>query len=99
MLTWTRTANVNPAKFKEAMAWAHEVATYGKGKTGVEYKVEVARSGNYGRIRWVAQVESMAIYGQAMDKMKGDPKYFDLLEKAASLFMPGTTVDEFWETL
>jgi len=99
MLTWTRTASAAPGKPREVMAWAHEVATYCKGKTGVEYRVELARSGNYGRIRWVAQVENMAIYEQAMNKLKGDPKYLDLLEKTADLFMPGTTVDEFWETL
>jgi len=98
MLTWTRTSSVNPAEFRAAMTWAHEMATYGKAKTGLEYKVEVPRSGNYGRIRWVAQAESMAIYWQAVDKIRGDPKYLDLLEKAADFFIPGTTADEFWET-
>ena len=96
MLTWTRTASIAPGKFRAAMAWAHEVATYGKGKTGVEFKIEMAGSGNPGRIRWVAQVESMAIHEQVKNKLVGDPKYLDLLEKAADLFIADSSVDEFW---
>jgi len=97
MLTWTRTANIAHGKLGPALAWAHEAATYAKGKTGIDIKVELAWSGNPHRIRWVGQTEGFAVFEQAMNKALADPKYVDLLAKAGDLFV-GFDLDEFWMT-
>jgi len=45
------------------------------------------------------QAESLAAHEQAMNKVMSDPKYMELLAKAADLFIPGSAVDEFWMSI
>jgi len=99
MLTWARTSCFPSKNLGAATAWAREVAAHVMKKTGNEIKVEVALSGNPYRIRWVGETESMAAHEQAFNKVMSDSKYMELLAKAADLFIPGTTTDEFWRSL
>ncbi len=99
MINWSRTSCFPSKNMGAALAWAREVAAYVTNKTGVELKVEIAASGNPYRLRWISQAESLAALEQATKKVMSDPKYMELLAKAADLFIPGATIDEYWSSI
>jgi len=98
MITVSRTITTTGEKFAGAVRFAHDSAGYIKSKTGVDFKVEVPVGGNPMRLRWIAQLESLAAFELMNAKLSSDPKYMDMVAKTTQHVLPGTTVDEIWQS-
>ena len=96
MINFQRTASVAPGKAVPAMLFAREVATYIKGKSGLEVKIGTPIGGNPNRITWFVQYESLAILEDTQAKLTLDQKYMELIAKSADNFIPGSMHDEIW---
>jgi len=92
-----RTASVAPGKFTEAMAWAHEMATYIEKKCGCQYRVSVPIGGNPYRIRWTTELAGLTELGELLSKLSGDQHYPPMLKQASDLFMATSSDDEIWQ--
>jgi len=99
MVKRSRTSSFPSKNLAVAIAWAREVATYVTSKTGAEAKLDLAMCGNPYRIPWVGQTENLGAHEQAWNKAMGDPKYLESLSKAADVFLAGSSVDEFWQSI
>jgi len=98
MITISRTMATTGEKFAGAVRFAHECAAYIKSKTGVDFKVEVPVGGNPMRFRWIAQLESLSAFEQVNAKLMSDPKYMDMVAKTTQHVLPGTSLDEIWQS-
>ena len=99
MITFYRNATIMPGKTPAAIAFAQEIAAYVKKSTGTELRVGIPIGGNPSRIGWSASYESLAALEAQQTKMTADAKYWELVNKASDLFVPGTLHDEMWRSL
>ena len=99
MITFRRSSSVAPGMFSAAIAFANEIKAQVKASAGVDLQIEIPIGGNPSRVAWVANYESLAELDATGLKLLGDPKYQELLKKAAGIIVPETTVDEMWRTI
>jgi hypothetical protein len=99
MIAFYRTACVTQGRVGEALAFAHEIATYVKDQTGVEITVALPVGGNPERIGWAASYDDLAALEETNKKLMADPKYFDLVAAHAGSFVDGSVHDEIWSTV
>ncbi len=100
MIRFYRSASIAPGKFTSALAFARDVAGFVKSKTGVEVNIGMPIGGGKpNRIGWSAQFQSLAAYEEMSTKLLADPKYMEMVEKAADNFMPDSIHDELWRLL
>lgn len=99
MITLQRSASIVPGHIGSAIAFAKEVSTVIKARTGVEVSVALPVAGNPNRIGWTARFENLTHYGDTMDRLRADPQYAELLAKGGLNFIPGSVFDELWRTL
>jgi hypothetical protein len=99
MISWYRVAAIAPGKMVSAVGFAHEIAAFVKGKTGVEVRVAMPLGGNPNRIGWSSQHESLASFEIGMSNLIADSKYMEIVAKAADYFIAGSVHDEMWRIL
>jgi hypothetical protein len=97
MIIFSRTANIAPGK--PAITWSREVAAYMKQKTGVQMRITMPVSGNPWRICFLGEFENLTAVDALQAKLRGDPKYRELLAKGSDYFIAGSITDEFWRTV
>ncbi len=99
MITFFRSAIIAPGKTPKAIEFAKQIAAYVKKSTGVDLNVGVPIGGNPNRIGWSARYESLADWELQMQKLTSAPKYWDLINKNADIFVAGSVHDEIWRTI
>lgn len=99
MISFYRNAVIAPGKTPQALAFAKEIAAYVKKSTGQELHVGVPIGGNPSRVGWSTSYESLAALEAQQTKMTADPKYWELVNKSADLFVAGSLHDEMWRTV
>jgi hypothetical protein len=99
MIAFYRSAGIAAGKFLGAMAFAKEVAAYIKATTGTEVSVALPIGGNPMRIGWASRYESLGAYEASMGKLMADPKYQEMVARAAEFFLPGSVHDEIWRAI
>ncbi|HYA65630.1 MAG TPA: hypothetical protein VEE84_03025 [Burkholderiaceae bacterium] len=99
MITFTKTANTDGARFEAALVYAREIAAHGKTLTGIDTRIEMPIGGPSYRLRWVSQYQSLAALERAITKLLSDRKYMDMAAKAPNYFVPGSATDEVWTSV
>ena len=99
MITFYRSATILPGKTPQAIAFAKKIAEYVKKSTGLDLHVGVPIGGNPSRIGWSASYESLAALEAQQTKMTSDAKYWEMVNKSADLFAPGSLHDEMWRSI
>jgi hypothetical protein len=93
MVRWMRTARANATKVPQAIQWAKEIAEHVKSKHGGELSVYMDTFGEYPTIRWIADVESLAVLEQRFGQIMTDQAYWQAIAKADDLFIQGSIND------
>ncbi|UVO34685.1 hypothetical protein KUL72_24870 [Bradyrhizobium arachidis] len=99
MIAFRRTASIAPGMFSSAMAFANEIKVQVKVTTGIDLQIALPIGGNPSRVSWLANYENLAQLDAMSVKLLSDPKYQELIKKAAGIIVPETTVDEIWRTI
>ena len=99
MITFYRSASIAPGKNSSTFAFAHEIASYIKDKTGVTVKVAVPVGGNPNRIAWSVQYENLGALEAQQIKLMADAKYMEIVAKSADNFIAGSVRDEIWRSI
>jgi hypothetical protein len=96
MLTYAITAQVTGAAGLAA-AWAQQMATLVRSKTGATVNVS-ARHGGQRQIIWICQYEDFASFERAQAILGADEAYETMVRSAAdaSLFDPLSVDTAFW---
>ena len=96
MITIIRTASIVPGKQAKALAWAHEVAAFGKALDGAETHISLPIGGNPNRLRFTTQCENLAAYETRMAKLTSHPKWSELAAGGPELFVSESNFLEIW---
>ena len=99
MVHVTRTAAIAPGKLGEAIAFAQAIVRHIHDVHGATIHVLLPVGGNPSRIAWHGSYDSMDRFIDLTEKLFADAPYMELLSKNASLFVPGSLVDDIWRTL
>ena len=99
MISFYRSGMVAPGKMPQAIEFAKKISAFVKKSTGVDLTVGTPVGGNPNRIGWSASYEGLGAMEAAMSKLTSDPKYWDLINKNAELFVAGSIRDEIWRVL
>lgn len=101
MITWIRTALINPGKRTEAIAWALNLSRYVNDKFDTNITVHGNVIGPINQIYWVTTYESMDAFEQAAGKIVQDRGYNELLEASseAQLYNAQSFKDTFYQPL
>ena len=100
MIRWQRSIRSSGARNLEAVQWAKEVTDYVNSKHP-NYKVQVfsSRFGDVNMLVWQVDFEDLAALDKYQQSFNTDQGYWELIKKAAGLFIEGTTNDTVFETL
>lgn len=98
MIVFTRVATIAAGKTGAAVAFAHEIAGYMKKAYKVELEVMMPVGGNPQRVAWVTRYKDLAALDAVSSKLLADKKYWEVVGKAAELFMAGSMHDSIWRT-
>ena len=93
MVRWMRTARAKATKVPQAIQWAKEITEYVNAKHGAQTSVYVDSFGDHPTIRWFADVESLAVLEQKFGQIMTDQGYWQVIAKAADLFIEGSIED------
>jgi len=77
-------------KYAEAIGWGVEVAQHVEQVTGIATMFLTNDYGPFARVTWIGVAADAAAADDATRKINTDPSYLDQLNKAATLFLPGT---------
>jgi hypothetical protein len=77
--------------FSDAIAFAHEVMEYISSATGGACMLMLSEAPNVGELTWVFANESAEAAVEADATLQADTGYLGLYDRAADLFVPGTT--------
>jgi hypothetical protein len=99
MIYFYRSASIAPGKLSSSLTFAKEIVGYLKEKIGIDVTIAMPIGGNPNRIGWASHYENLAAYEATMTKMLSDPKYMELVGKAADNFIAGSVRDELWRSL
>jgi hypothetical protein len=99
VIYFARSAMIARGKTAAAMAFAHEIAAYVKGKAGIDVHVGSRVGGNPSQIGWFAQYDSMNALDKAQTMLAVDAKYMELIAKNGENFVPGSLEDQIWRML
>ena len=96
MLTYAITAHITGAP-GQAAAWAQQLATLVRAKTGVTVNVS-ARLGGRREIMWICQYQDFPSFERAQAILGTDEAYATMVQTAAdaSLFDPRSIDTAFW---
>jgi hypothetical protein len=94
MIKAVRAMSVQSAKAREAVIFAKDVAEWlNTHQPGHDVRVFREIFGKNGTIYWTSEVEDLATLERLTAEREGDPEWQALLERAAGLFVPGSTRD------
>ena len=99
MIRFTRTSSIAPGKLGEALAFAKQISEFLEKDHGQKLEVLLPVGGNPHRIAWRSEYSGLGALEDFQTKTMKDPKYVDILSKAAQIFIPGSAHDEIWRTL
>lgn len=99
MIILHRSASVAPGKGGPAMAFAKDVAEYGKSKYKLDMDVLLPIGGNPQRVAWLVRYKDLAAMDAVTAKLLVDTKYQEMVVKGAGNWIPGSTVDSIWRTI
>jgi hypothetical protein len=97
MIAFVRVASVKPGKTGAALAFAKEIAAYIRSAHQRDLEVLPPIGGEVQRVVWSARYNDPAELESAMDKMLGDPKYWEMVNGAADNFIAGSFHDGIWK--
>lgn len=85
MVTFIRVRNIQPGQYANAVAWLKKYKDFAvkQGATGLRFGAEVGR---VGRIVSMVDFEDAKTMEDALNQMRGDPKYAELLDESAAIF-------------
>jgi len=89
MIRWTRSGRIAPGKTIPAVKWAKEITEFVNKKYKLQVTVYMDSFGEVGTIRWFADYEDLAALEKVMNQLWPDPEYFEKVNQAADLFVPG----------
>ena len=102
MIHRRRTMQIAPGRQADAVARAHESAAIFKEAAGVTVRVSVVTTGTLGRLCFSSDYENMGAREAAVAKVQADPRqdafnarHEQELRDGTSMFVPGTTHDEY----
>ena len=100
MIRWQRSIRSSGARNLDAVQWANEVTDYVNGKHP-NYKVQAfsSRFGDVNMLVWQVDFEDLAALDKYQQSFNTDQGYWELIKKAAGLFIEGTTNDTVFESL
>lgn len=101
MITWIRSANINPGKREAAIDWASRVRDYVNGRFSTNITVHGNASGPTNQIHWVATYDSLEDFEKRAAKIVPDPGYNDLLaeNEKANYFNTNSFKDTLFQLL
>lgn len=98
MISFYRTASVQPGKMAEAVAHAKAVAGHLEKVHGWKVQVVVPVGGVIGRVQWQSELKDMAELEGRMLKMGADPKLAEFSKNIPNIFLPGFE-DSIWRSV
>jgi hypothetical protein len=99
MIRFTRSAQLNPAKFMEAITWAKEVAEFMNKKYGIQMTVYINNFGEYGKIHWISDYNDLAAMEKFGKQFLADPEYWTKISRGSDLLMRGSVFDTVMQSL
>lgn len=99
MIRFIRTSSIAPGKLGDALAFAKQVCDFLEKEHGQKVELMMPVGGNPHRIAWRSEYSSLGALEDFQTKTMKDPKYLEILSKAAQIFIPGSANDEIWRTL
>jgi membrane-bound lytic murein transglycosylase MltF len=99
MIAFVRVASVKPGKTSAALAFAKEIAAYIRSAHQRDLEVLMPIGGEVQRVAWSARHNDLAELEAAMDKMLGDPKYWEMVNGVADNFIAGSFHDGIWKVV
>lgn len=100
MIRWQRSIRSSGARNIEAVQWAKEVTDY-INKTHPDRTVQVfsARFGDVNMLVWHVDAEDLVALDKYQQSFDTDQGYWEMIQKAAGLFIEGSLYDSVFETL
>jgi hypothetical protein len=98
MISFYRTASVQPGKMADAIAHAKAIAEHLKKAHGWDVSVSVPFGGTIGRIQWRSELKDMAELEARILKRNADPRMAEFGKNAAIVFLPGVE-DSMWRSV
>ena len=89
MISFYRTASVQPGKMADALAHAKAIAEHLEKNHGWKVQVSVPFGGPIGRVQWRAEHKDLAELEGRLLKMNADPRMAEFAKNAANVFLPG----------
>ena len=90
MIGLMRSARIAPGKLVEAVKFSKEIVEYTKKYEGVaDAGVFLDSFGEVGTIRWCSDYEDFASWEKISDQMFAAPEWFQKMDAAKDLFIPG----------
>jgi len=99
MIHFTRTSSIAPGKVAEAMAFAREMSEHLAGAHSQKMQLMIPVGGNPHRLCWYTAFDTLGEMEKFQAKSLADPKYLEILGKAATLFIPGSAHDDIWRDI
>ena len=101
MVRWERTVRIKPGKFKEALGWAKEVASYVDTKFPEQNDILVFMQnfGEVGTIQWAVDADDAATLGQNLGQLMGDDDYWAVVNKGADFVVEASGQDKLWHAI
>src|ERR1700733_15240246 len=99
MIQFSRTSSIAPGKIVDALAFAKEVSEYLYQHYDVKTQVAMPVGSNPHRISWRSAYPSMAALDGFHVKLLTDANYLELVARASSIFVAGSTNDEIWRSI
>jgi len=84
----TRVRTANPARFREALAWALKTRDHVNANSDIEVSAHVSMFGRpVGTFQWATLVEGRGAWAAATSKLMNDSRYLDLMAEGGELFL------------
>jgi hypothetical protein len=99
MITFVRSAAIAPGKTIEAITFGKLIARHIQDKYGTTIELLMPIGGNPNRIAWRTHYESLAQWESLAAKLIADAEYMGTIAKNSETFLPGSVLDEIWQTI
>ena len=93
MIRWTRSAQIAPGKFAQAIQWAKEIVEFVNKKYKIQTSVYLDCFGEYGTIRWFVDSTDLGAWEKFTNQILADQEYLKKVTQSADLFIEGSGYD------
>jgi hypothetical protein len=99
MYTWFRTYSANIGKMHDLLAITHEAVEHLEKNHGLEVEIYTQLGGDPMKIGLVGRYQTLGDLGDREAAIAADKEWAAIVDRASSLVVEGSVVDQFWKKL